>query len=335
MTFTFRPAVRSNVGLIVGLAGGTGSGKTYTAMRLATGIAGDKPFAFIDTEAGRGKHYADKFRFDHGDLKPPFRPSAYTEAIEAADKAGYPVIVVDSVSHEWAGDGGVLEWQEEEYARLGGNEKIKLLSWSAPKQGHKRMVSRLLQSRAHLILCFRAEPHVEMIKEDGKTKVVPKTGLTGYKGWFPVTEKNLPFELTVSFMLMADQPGIPLPIKLQEQHKPLFPLDRPITEDAGRLIAEWAAGGKETVATQVPGATSASTGAGGTPASAAVLTDKQVADLETMCIDAGLSIAALKKAAEVDDFKQLDFDRSKAWIEKKKAAATALARPDLQREDER
>ena len=69
------------------LIGGTGSGKTYTAMRLASGIAGDKPFVVIDTEAGRAKHYADSFKFDHGDLKAPFRPDAYADAIKAADGA--------------------------------------------------------------------------------------------------------------------------------------------------------------------------------------------------------------------------------------------------------
>lgn len=52
MTFTFRPATRENVGLLIGLIGPSGSGKTYSAMRLAAGIAGDKPFAVIDTEAG-------------------------------------------------------------------------------------------------------------------------------------------------------------------------------------------------------------------------------------------------------------------------------------------
>ena len=96
MTFTFRPAARQNVSLLIGLAGSSGSGKTYTAMRLAKGIAGDKPFCVIDTEAGRAKHYADQFKFDHGDLKPPFSPAAYADAIKAADDAHYPVIVVDS-----------------------------------------------------------------------------------------------------------------------------------------------------------------------------------------------------------------------------------------------
>jgi hypothetical protein len=218
VSIEFRPAVRENVGLLIGLAGGTGSGKTFSALRLAAGICGDKPFAFIDTESRRGLHYADRGArsgsIDHAELRPPFRPSTYAEAIATADKAGYGAIVIDSMSHEWSGDGGVLDWQQEEFERLGGREATKLLSWSAPKQGHKKMVSKLLQSRAHLIFCFRAEPHVEMVKEDGKTKIVPKTGLTGLNGWFPVTEKNLPFELTASFLLMADAPGIPLPIKL-------------------------------------------------------------------------------------------------------------------------
>src|SRR5487761_2438972 len=68
VSFTFRPAVRENVGLLIGLIAPSGGGKTYTAMRLATGIAGDKRFCVIDTEAGRAKHYADQFAFDHGDL---------------------------------------------------------------------------------------------------------------------------------------------------------------------------------------------------------------------------------------------------------------------------
>ena len=252
--FTFRKAVRENVSLLIGLAGASGSGKTYTAMRLASGIAGGRPFAVIDTEAGRAKHYADAFAFDHGDLAPPFRPDTYAEAIAAADSAGYPVIVVDSMSHEWAGTGGILDWQEEEYQRLGGREAVKLLSWSKPKQSHKHMVQRLLQVRAHLILCFRAEEKIDMVKEDGKTKIVPKEGPGGFKGWLPICEKNLPYELTASFLLMAEKPGIPVPMKLQEQHRPLFPLDRPITEESGKRIAEWASGGKSERAIPPPAA---------------------------------------------------------------------------------
>ena len=241
--FSFRPALRENVGLLIGLAGASGSGKTYTAMRLAKGIAGDKPFCVIDTEAGRAKHYADAFRFDHGDMKPPFSPSAYADAIRAADDAHYPVIVVDSMSHEHAGEGGILDMQEAEFARMGGRDAVKMASWIKPKGEHRRMVSRLLQVRAHLILCFRAEEKIEMVRVDGKMEVRKKQTATGLDGWVPICEKNLPYELTASFLLMAARPGVPLPIKLQEQHKALFPLDAPITEQSGLALAKWAAGG--------------------------------------------------------------------------------------------
>jgi AAA domain len=247
VSFQFKPAIRESVGLIVGLAGGTGSGKTFSALKLATGMAGGKPFALIDTEAGRARHYADQFKFDHGDLAPPFRPQRYAEAIFAADAAQYPVIVVDSMSHEWSSDGGILDWQEEELERMAGDdwkkrESCRMASWIKPKMDHKKMVQRLLQIRAHLILCFRAEEKIEMTKVDGEWKVQPKKSLVGLSGWIPVCEKALPYELTASFLLTADAPGIPKPIKLQEQHRGFFPLDRPISEQSGRDLAAWAKG---------------------------------------------------------------------------------------------
>ena len=321
MTFTFRPGVRENVSLLIGLAGASGSGKTYTAFRLASGIAGGKPFAVIDTEAGRAKHYADAFKFDHGDLAPPFRPQAYADAIHAADKAGYPVIVVDSMTHEWAGEGGVLDWQAEEYERLGGREATKLLSWAKPKQGHKAMVQKLLQIRAHLILCFRAEEKVDMIKEDGKTKIVPKEGPGGFKGWLPICEKNLPYELTASFLLMAERPGVPVPMKLQEQHRPLFPLNVPITEESGARIAEWARGGSAPAKAAPPAQRDEGV---------EYITADQVAELETLCQDHGIEPAKLRAAAKVDRLAMIRADgyqRAKGWIDavlearNKKAAA--------------
>jgi len=243
VTFTFRPAVRMNVPLLIGLAGGTGSGKTYTALTLARGLAGGKPFAGIDTENGRMLIYADEFpELQHGEIEAPFRPEKYADAVEAADKQGFPVIVVDSASHEWYGDGGCLDWQE---ALMRGDESRRLMSWIEPKKAHKRMVTRLLQVNAHVILCFRAEPKVEMIDDPqrpGKKKFVEKRSITGLDGWIPIAEKNLPYELTASFLLMADKPGVPRPIKLPEKLRGFFPLDRPIGEHAGVDLARWAAG---------------------------------------------------------------------------------------------
>ena len=103
------------------------------------------------------------------------------------------MIVVDSASHEYAGEGGLLDMQEAELERMGHREAMKMASWIKPKMEHKRFVSRLLQIRAHLILCFRAEEKVEIGKENGKTVVRPKQSLVGLNGWMPVTEKNLPF----------------------------------------------------------------------------------------------------------------------------------------------
>jgi hypothetical protein len=243
----FKPAVREAVGLWVQLVGGSGSGKTFSGMRLASGIAGDKPFAFIDTENRRGLHYADQFKFDHADLRAPFRPSAYADAIQAADEAGYPVIVIDSGSHVWAGDGGVLDMHEDYLDRKAGDdwkrrEALKMAAWIEPKMEHKKMVSRLLQVKAHIIMCLRAEPKVEMVREGGKTVIREKQSLTGRDGWLPVADKNLPFEATCSFLLMPDHPGVPLTIKLQEQHKAIFPQGQLIDEGAGKRLAEWAKG---------------------------------------------------------------------------------------------
>jgi hypothetical protein len=248
MNFQFKPAIREEVAMLIGLAGGTGSGKTFSALRMASGIAGGKPFAVIDTEARRALHYADQFKFDHGDLLAPFSPQAYAQAILAADAAKYPVIVVDSMTHEWSGEGGVLEMQEAELDRMAGDdyakrERVKMAAWIRPKMDHKKMVQRLLQVRAHLIICFRAEEKVEMVKDDkGKMVIQPKTSLTGINGWIPVCEKSLPFELTASFLLTADAPGMPKPIKLEDQHKVMFPLDKPINEESGKKVSAWASG---------------------------------------------------------------------------------------------
>ena len=245
---TFRRAVRSNVPLIIALSGGTGSGKTMSAMKMAKGMAGGKPFVVIDTENGRASHYADQFVFDVLELQAPFTPDRYSAVIEAADQSGYPVIVVDSMSHVWAGDGGVLDWQEDELDRMAKNdydkrEKCKMAAWIKPKMAHKQMMQKLLQVNAHVILCFRAEEKIEMAKVDGRLEVRKKETLIGKDGWVPVCEKNVPFEATCSFLLLASAPGKPFPIKLQEQHKPFFNLTSTIDEASGERLAAWARGG--------------------------------------------------------------------------------------------
>jgi hypothetical protein len=254
--FKFRPAVRSSIRLLLGVSGPSGSGKTYSAMRLAKGLSGKKRFAVIDTENGRASMYADFFAFDVIELTAPFTSERYQAAILAAETAGYEVIVVDSFSHEYEGDGGILDRQETELSRMvkesidrGDNRKDwqlrdahNMRAWNEAKHPHKKLITKLLQLKAHVIFALRAEDKIEIVKKDGKTVIQPKQTLTGLDGFVPICEKRFPYELTASFLLTPDRPGVPKPIKLQEQHKAFFPLDKPITEEAGRLIGEWAKG---------------------------------------------------------------------------------------------
>jgi hypothetical protein len=150
------------------------------------------------------------------------------------------------MSLEWAGEGGILDWQEEELQRMAGSdyhkrETCKMAAWIKPKMSHKQMVQKLLQVNAHLILCFRAEEKTKMEKDaNGKMQIIPI-------GWQPICSKELPYELTVSFLLTADKPGIPQPIKLQEQHKAMFPSGKLLSEESGKLVSEWAKGGIKAV----------------------------------------------------------------------------------------
>jgi len=266
MTFQFKPAVRQNVSLLIGIAGSSGSGKTYSALSIATGLAGPAGrIAGIDTEAGRMLHYADQFKFDHGDLRAPFSPDRYIDAIAAADEAGYDVIVIDSMSHEWESEGGCQQMHDDildeqvETARRNhrGNwqfdedktrERLSVGAWKKPKKQHKKFVARLLQCRAHLVMCLRADEkmRIEKVKDDAgreRTVFIQAKDLPLKERWSPICERRFPYELGLSLILTPQQPGVPVPVKLQEQHREMVPLDRQLSIETGAALAEWARGG--------------------------------------------------------------------------------------------
>lgn len=263
MTTTFKPAKRENVPLLIGLDGASGSGKTYTAQVLAAGIAdeigrakGREGRVFgIDTERGRMLHYADFFTFQHGEINPPFRPMAYGAAIAAAEQAGADVIIIDSFSHEHEGEGGLLEWARE----LEAGGKKPPANWMEPKQAHKRLVNQMLASRAHIIVCMRSEEKMKVeavpqLNGDGTPKmwngrpstkmvITPAADIPLLERWVPICEKRFPYEITTSMLLTPSQPGVPIPRKLQEQHRPFFPEGQRITRESGARLARWAMGG--------------------------------------------------------------------------------------------
>jgi hypothetical protein len=191
--------------------------------------------AFIDTEARRGLHYADDFEFMHADLKPPFSPAAFIYGIHEAEKAGAEIVIIDSFSHEYDGEGGIMDWAD----RLQADGVKGPAAWKDPKAAHKKLMNSLLQCRASIIFCLRADEKIEIVRENNKTVVRPL-------GWMPICEKRFMFEMTASFTLTPDKPGIPhfdLPHKLQRQHRAFFTDTQPISEESGQMLAEWARGG--------------------------------------------------------------------------------------------
>ncbi|WP_416192964.1 AAA family ATPase [Nitrobacter sp. TKz-YC01] len=254
MSFTFAPAKREHVSLLIALAGASGSGKTYSALRLANGMAPNGKIAFIDTEARRGLHYADQFQFIHADMRPPFRPERFVEGIRAAEAAGADVVVIDSFSMEYDGEGGIMDWADE--LERGGTKSPG--NWKVPKGAHKKLMNALLQCRASIIFCLRADEKIRIGKDErGRTVVEPL-------GWMPICEKRFIFEMTASFTLTPDRPGIPnfnLPHKLQSQHRAMFSDRVPIGEDAGKALADWARGGNPVSPGNQASATSAASDA--------------------------------------------------------------------------
>jgi hypothetical protein len=165
MSFSFRPAKREGVPLLIGIAGASGAGKTKSALEIASGIAAVEqgPIAFIDTENRRGLHYAEQYKFLHASIEPPFNPMRYGEALKAAEDAGASVVVIDSFSHEYEGEGGILDWASEEEKR----GKKPPSQWIKPKSAHKQLVNQMLRAKPHIIVCLRAEEKMLIQKKPG------------------------------------------------------------------------------------------------------------------------------------------------------------------------
>ncbi|KAA5605457.1 AAA family ATPase [Roseospira marina] len=253
MTFHFRPAVREQTPLLIGLAGPSGSGKTFSALRLAQGIAGEKPIMFLDTENGRGLHYADMFRYQYAQLEPPFTPARYIEGIKAAVEAGAGCVIIDSCSHLHEGVGGLLEMHEAALDRMAGQnyqkrEACKFSAWIEPKKEQSRFVNNVLQVRAHVIFCFRAKEKMKMQKNDrGKNEPVSI-------GWQPIAPTGFEYEMTTMLVLPPGARGVPHlgaeAEKMPDQLKRLIEPGVQIDEGLGQRLAGWANGGAAPQQTQ-------------------------------------------------------------------------------------
>lgn len=206
----FSPASekKSTQRFMIGIYGTQGSGKTVSALRVATGLS-KKGIAVIDTENCRCLQYKKNFTFDHCDFQPPFRPSSYAELIKEANESGkYDVIIVDSMSHEHEGIGGVLEWHEEILNQMAGSdykkrEACKFTAWIKPKQSRNSLIQVMQRNNCHLILCFRGKEKVKIDKKEGKKTEVSKTGLS------PIGGEEFAFEMSILAALPNGSKGIP------------------------------------------------------------------------------------------------------------------------------
>lgn len=233
-----RKAKREGARLVIGISGISGSGKTYSALQLAWGLAkGDaSKVGFIDTENKRGSLYADILKdrdgkvheFNIGDLDAPFSPQRFIDAILEFQNAGVEVLVIDTVSHEWSGLGGVLDIVD--------SFEKSITGWKKGKPEHKRFMNTLLQSDMHIIVCIRASQ-----KTDWKDPKNPKA-----LGIMPVQQEEFMFEMTAS-MMMWDGGRSRDVIKCPEDLVPIIgavgPQEGYLTAKHGLAIRKWVDGG--------------------------------------------------------------------------------------------
>lgn len=187
----FRAAERKKAKLRLGLVGPSGSGKTYSSLLIAKGIGGR--IALIDTENGSGDLYAgmkDIPQYDISTMSAPYTVEKYLDAIKEAEQAGYSVIIIDSLSHAWAGEGGLLDKQGKIADSGRGNSYT---AWRQVTPLHNQLIEKMLTSPCHIIATMRTKVDY-VVEADSKGKQVPKK-----IGLAPIQREGMDYEFTVVF----------------------------------------------------------------------------------------------------------------------------------------
>lgn len=228
----FTKAQRKKAKLRLALAGPSGSGKTWSALLIARGIGGK--IAVIDTERDSASLYSHLVDFDSLDLAAPYSPERYVQAIRAAEEAGYDVLVIDSMTHEWNGIGGCLELVDQiAAAKYRGN------SWSAWNEvtpRHRAFLDAILQAKLHIIVTMRTKTETAQVDDGGRKKVV-KLGMKAEQ------RDGIEYEFTAVLDITHDG------------HYAIASKDRtglfagkdpaPVTEETGAALLAWLESGAE------------------------------------------------------------------------------------------
>lgn len=187
--FQFVKATKKQAKARIAIDGPSGSGKTYTSLIAATALAKGGKIAVIDTERGSASLYSEKFDFDVLELNPPFSPEIYHGAIKAAENAGYAVIVIDSLSHAWEGEGGALDMADDATKRQ--KTQNSYTAWREVTPIHRAMVDAILQSKCHVVVTMRSKmEYVQEKNSDGRT-VINKVGMA------PIQRSGMEYEFTI------------------------------------------------------------------------------------------------------------------------------------------
>ena len=182
-----RKAERRKAKLRLALIGPTGCGKTYSALQLAFGLG--EQVGMIDTENGSGDLYANIGDYDIISLTAPYTVNKYRDAIRAFENAGYGTIIIDSLTHAWSGQGGLLDKRNQ--LESSGKAANGFAAWREITPEHNLLVEEMLGSPAHIIATMRVKTEY-VLEQNEKGKMVPrKVGLA------PVQRDGLEYEFTL------------------------------------------------------------------------------------------------------------------------------------------
>ena len=224
---SFKKATKAQAKLNASIFGPSGAGKTFTSLRVATGLASGKPIAVIDTERGSASKYADRFTFDVMELHDQ-SIDGYVAAIGEAGKAGYAVLIIDSLSHGWQ---SLLE-EVEKLAKA----KYRGNTWSAWSEGtphQRRLVQAILNYPGHVIATMRSKTEWTTVDNNGK-KTPQRVGLAPEQGKGIEYEFDLLIEISTDHIanVIKDRTG-----KFQDKL-----IDKP-GEEFGQQLAAWLSDG--------------------------------------------------------------------------------------------
>lgn len=219
----FAKATRKKCKMKLSLQGPSGSGKTYSALLLAKGITGDlSKVAVIDTENGSSNLYAKLGAYSVLNLEAPFTPEKYIEALQCAIQEGFECVIIDSLSHEWFGTGGILEI----HSNMQGNS---FTNWSKLTPRHNALIETIVSSDIHILATLRSKTEYVIQQVNGKN-IPEKVGLKSVQRDDTEYEFTISFELNKNFMstVSKDRTGL---FKNQPELV--------INEQVGKRIMEW------------------------------------------------------------------------------------------------